>query len=138
FEQEEEDAHVTLTVVHDIQKTKGLVQSSSVSSDFTEKFLNFENVSPANNEIASLMDTIVRHEEPSGQTYTLFTVPITTIPPPPHFFNPLPQQTTPTPTSTTSEATTSFSTLPDFSSVFKFNDKVTKLETDLEEMKQVD
>nr|GEX02185.1 hypothetical protein [Tanacetum cinerariifolium] len=29
-------------------------------------------------------------------------------------------------------------TLPDFLSVFKFNDKVTKLETDLSEMKQVD
>nr|GEV33829.1 hypothetical protein [Tanacetum cinerariifolium] len=38
FEQEEEDAH---------------------------KLLNFENVSPADNEIASLMDTTVRNEEPS-------------------------------------------------------------------------
>ncbi|GJW83164.1 hypothetical protein Tco_0156309, partial [Tanacetum coccineum] len=138
FEQEEEDAHVTLTVVHDTQQTEGPMQSSSVSSDFTEKLLNFENVSPADNEIASLMDTIVRQEEPSGHTSTLFTVPITTIPPTPHFFNPLPQQTTPTPTPTTSEATTSFPTLPDFSSVFKFNDRVTKLETDLSKMKQVD
>ncbi|GJY22502.1 hypothetical protein Tco_0396160 [Tanacetum coccineum] len=114
FEQEEEDAHVTLTAVHDTQKTE------------------------ANNEIASLMDTSVRHEEPSGQTFTLFTVPITTIHPPPHFFNPLPQQATPTPTPTTLEATTSFPALPDFSSVFKFNDRVTKLKTDLSEMKQVD
>ncbi|GKA30538.1 hypothetical protein Tco_0716843 [Tanacetum coccineum] len=135
---EEEDAHVTLTAVHDTQKTEGPMQSYSVSSDFTEKLLNFENVSPADNEITSLMDTIVRHEEPSGQTSTLFTVPITTIPPTPHFFNPLPQQTTPTPTPTNSEATTSFPALPDFSSVFKFNDRVTKLETDLSEMKQVD
>ncbi|GJR74987.1 hypothetical protein Tco_0087352 [Tanacetum coccineum] len=114
FEQEEEDAHVTLTAVHDTKKTE------------------------ANNEIASLMDTSVRHEEPSGQTFTLFTVPITTIHPPPHFFNPLPQQATPTPTPTTLEATTSFPALPDFSSVFKFNDRGTKLETDLSEMKQVD
>ncbi|GJW76154.1 hypothetical protein Tco_0137836 [Tanacetum coccineum] len=57
FEQEEEDAHVTLTTVHDTKKTVGPMQSSSVSSDFTEKLLNFENVSPADNEIASLMDT---------------------------------------------------------------------------------
>ncbi|GJS25665.1 hypothetical protein Tco_0454297 [Tanacetum coccineum] len=77
------------------------MKSSFVSFDFIEKLLNFENVSPANNEIASLMDTIVCHDEPS-------------------------------------EATTSFPTLLDFSSVLKFNDKVTKLETDLEEMKQVD
>ncbi|GJR72269.1 hypothetical protein Tco_0084634 [Tanacetum coccineum] len=118
------------------------MQSSSVSSDFTEKLLNFENVSPADNEIASLMDTTVRHEEPSGHTSTLFTVPITviltTIPPPAHFFNPLPQQATPTPTPTTSEATTLFPALLDFESVFKFNDRVTKLEIDLSEMKQVD
>ncbi|GKD75767.1 hypothetical protein Tco_1334049 [Tanacetum coccineum] len=69
--------------------------SSSVSFDFIEKLLNFENVSPADNEIASLMDTTVHTKEPSGQTSTLFTVPITviltTIPPPPHFFNPFPQ-----------------------------------------------
>ncbi|GKF65102.1 hypothetical protein Tco_0188550, partial [Tanacetum coccineum] len=69
FEQEE-DAHVTLTTIHDTQKTEGLMQSSSVSSDFTEKLLNFKNVSPADNEIASLMDTTVYNEEPSGQTST--------------------------------------------------------------------
>ncbi|GJW90210.1 hypothetical protein Tco_0167763 [Tanacetum coccineum] len=48
------------------QKTEGPMQSSSVSSDFTEKLLNFKNVSSADNEIASLMDTTVRHEEPSN------------------------------------------------------------------------
>ncbi|GKA01607.1 hypothetical protein Tco_0674272, partial [Tanacetum coccineum] len=115
FEQEEEDAH---------------------------KLLNFENVSPVDNEIDSLMDTTVHTKEPSGQTSTLFTLPITviptTIPPPPHFFNPLPQQTTPTPTPTTSKATTAVPALPDFASVFRFNDRVTNLERDLSEMKQVD
>ncbi|GJX39985.1 hypothetical protein Tco_0254975, partial [Tanacetum coccineum] len=104
-----EDAHVTLTAIHDTQKIEVPMQSSSVSSDFTKKLLNFENISPTDNEIASLMDTTVHHEEPSGQTYSLFTVPITvipeitsafttTIPPPPPSFNPLPQQATPTPT----------------------------------------
>ncbi|GJS01385.1 hypothetical protein Tco_0317893 [Tanacetum coccineum] len=68
FEQEEEEeAHVTLTTVHDIQKTEGPMQSSFVSSDFTEKLLNFENISPADNKIASLIDTTVHHEEPSAQ-----------------------------------------------------------------------
>ncbi|GJV51995.1 hypothetical protein Tco_1447736 [Tanacetum coccineum] len=135
--------------VHDTQKTEGPMESSSVSSDFTEKLLNFENVSPANNEIASLMDTIVHHEEPSDQTSSLFTVPITvipeitstfttTIPLPPPPFNPLLQQATPTPTPKFSEATTSFLALLDFSYVFKFNDRVTNLERDLSEMKQVD
>ncbi|GKB05106.1 hypothetical protein Tco_0833301 [Tanacetum coccineum] len=36
------------------------------------------------------------------------------------------------------QATTSFPSLPDFSSVFKFNDRVTNLEKNLSEIKQVD
>nr|GEX46713.1 hypothetical protein [Tanacetum cinerariifolium] len=43
YKDEEEDAHVALTVVHDTQKTE------------------------ADNEIASLMDTTVHHEEPSSR-----------------------------------------------------------------------
>ncbi|GJY90713.1 hypothetical protein Tco_0505909 [Tanacetum coccineum] len=89
FEQVEEDAHVTLTPVLDTQKTDEPVQSSSVSSDFTSKLLNLENPSPANNEIASLMDTIARHA--------------TTVP-----------------------------------EITSFNDRVTNLEKDLSEIKQVD
>ncbi|GKD40537.1 hypothetical protein Tco_1260744 [Tanacetum coccineum] len=42
------------------------MKSSSVSFDFTNKLLNFENVSPADNEIAFLMDTTIPHEEPSN------------------------------------------------------------------------
>ncbi|GKE84288.1 hypothetical protein Tco_1558030, partial [Tanacetum coccineum] len=45
FEQEEEDAHVTLTPVLDTQKTGGPTQSSSVSSEFTSKILNLDNPS---------------------------------------------------------------------------------------------
>ncbi|GJW06160.1 hypothetical protein Tco_1568583 [Tanacetum coccineum] len=55
------------------------MQSSFVSSDFTDKLLNFKNISPANDVIASLMDTTVRHEETSSQTSSLYTVPITVI-----------------------------------------------------------
>ncbi|GJT58255.1 hypothetical protein Tco_0993309 [Tanacetum coccineum] len=142
FKQVEEDAHVTLTPVLDIQITDEPVQSSSVSSDFTRKLLNLENPSLADNEIASLMDTTVRHEEPGSQTSPLYTIPITvvfeityvcitTIPLPPPFFNPPLQQATPTLTPTTSEATTSFPLLLDFSYVFKFNDRVTNWEKDL-------
>ncbi|GKA25988.1 hypothetical protein Tco_0712097, partial [Tanacetum coccineum] len=76
FEQVEEDAHVSLTLVLDTQKTDELVQSSSVSSDFTSKLLNLENPSLAENEIVSLMDTTIRHEEPRSQTSTLYIVPI--------------------------------------------------------------
>ncbi|GJW41281.1 hypothetical protein Tco_0067126 [Tanacetum coccineum] len=116
---EEKDAHVTLTAVHDTQNTE------------------------ADNQIASLMNTTVR------QTSSFFTLPIivipkitstftTTILPPHPFFNHVPQQATPTPTLTASEVTTSFPTLLDFAFVFNFNDRVTNLEKDLSEMKQVD
>nr|GEU33764.1 hypothetical protein [Tanacetum cinerariifolium] len=135
FEQEEEDAHVTLTPVLDTHKDDEPVQSSFVSSDFTSKLLNLENPSPADNKIASLMETSARHATKVPKITSSFT---TTIPPPPLFFNPLPQQATPTPTPITSEATTSFPSLLDFSSVFRFNDRVTNLEKDLSEIKQVD
>nr|GEV71314.1 hypothetical protein [Tanacetum cinerariifolium] len=77
FEHVDEDAHVTLTAVHDTQKIEGLMQSYSVSSNFTYKLLNFENASPANNVIASLMDIIVHHEETSSHTSSLYIVPVT-------------------------------------------------------------
>ncbi|GJZ85861.1 hypothetical protein Tco_0651200 [Tanacetum coccineum] len=135
FKQLEEDAHVTLTLVLDTQKADEPVQSYSVSSDFTRKLLNLENPSPADNEIASLMDTTTHHTTVVPEITFVFTI---TIPPPHPFFNPLTQQATPTPTPTTSEATTSFPSLLDFSSIFKFNDRVTNLEKDLLEIKQVD
>ncbi|GJX93143.1 hypothetical protein Tco_0347729 [Tanacetum coccineum] len=52
------------------------MKRSSVSSNFTSKLLNLENISPADNEIASLMDTTVHHAKPSSQTSSLHTVPI--------------------------------------------------------------
>nr|GEV29270.1 hypothetical protein [Tanacetum cinerariifolium] len=108
-------------------KTEGLMQSSSISSDFTEKLLNFENVSLVDNEIGSLMNTTVRHEELSSKTSTLYTIPVTiileitfafniTIPPPHPSFNPLLQQATPTPIA--SKVTNSFPALPDFVYVY--------------------
>ncbi|GKC33588.1 hypothetical protein Tco_1045972, partial [Tanacetum coccineum] len=53
FQQEEEDAHVTLTTVHETQKTAGREQSSFVSSDFTSKLLNLDNTPPCLNEARS-------------------------------------------------------------------------------------
>nr|GEV93254.1 retrovirus-related Pol polyprotein from transposon TNT 1-94 [Tanacetum cinerariifolium] len=114
FEQVEEDAHVTVTPVLDTQKTAEPVQSSLVLFDFTRKLLNLESPSLGDNEIASLMDTIVYHEEPRSQKSSHYTVPITTtpdvtsiftttIPVPYPFFNPLSQQATPTLTPITSE-----------------------------------
>nr|GFD29566.1 hypothetical protein [Tanacetum cinerariifolium] len=56
FQQEEEDAHVSLTYVLETQKTGCPTQSSSISSDFTSKLLNLDNPSPTDTMIASLID----------------------------------------------------------------------------------
>nr|GEW15375.1 hypothetical protein [Tanacetum cinerariifolium] len=96
FVHEEEDAHVTLTTVHD--KTKGPLKSSFVSSDFTSKLLNLDDSSL---NINSLMDTSI--------------VP---LPPPP--VNPsshlttIPQQQTPDSTTTKTNPTMTFPEIPNF------------------------
>ncbi|GKB46173.1 hypothetical protein Tco_0896926, partial [Tanacetum coccineum] len=94
FEQEEEDAHL----------------------------LNLENPSPADNEIASLMETSARHATTIPEITFGFT---TTTPPPTLFFNPLLQQQTPTFTTTTStNPTVTLPEIPNFESVFKFDQKM--------------
>nr|GEU56810.1 hypothetical protein [Tanacetum cinerariifolium] len=125
---EEEDDEITKELHKDVN-----VNLRNEDANITDA--DQENPSPADNEIASLIDTTARHATKVSEITSVFT---TTIPLPPPFFNPLPQQATPTPTPTTSIATTSFPSLPDFSSVFKFNDRVTNLEKDLLEIKQVD
>nr|GEV80635.1 hypothetical protein [Tanacetum cinerariifolium] len=135
FEQEEEDAHMTLTPILDTHKTGGLTQSSFVSSDFTRKILNLDNPSPADNEIASLMDTIAHHATTIPKITSNFTTHTHSLP---LFFNPLSQQATPTLISTASETTTSHPALLDFAYVFKFNERIFNLEKYLSEMKQVD
>nr|GEX23934.1 hypothetical protein [Tanacetum cinerariifolium] len=135
FEKEEEDAHATLTPVLDTQKTKGPIQSSYVSFDFTSKLLNLDNPSLSDNEIASLMDISAYHATVILEITSSFTTPTPPLPP---FFNPLSQQATPTLTPTALESTTLLPALPDFAFVFKFNERVTNLEKDLSEIKQVD
>ncbi|GJS94242.1 retrovirus-related pol polyprotein from transposon TNT 1-94 [Tanacetum coccineum] len=139
FEQVEEDAYVTLTPVIDIQKTGDPTQSSSVSSDFISKLLSLDNPSPADNEIASLMDTIAQHATVVPKIISSFTI---IVPPPPPFLHPLQQEATPTPTPTTFTTTTSTNPtatllkIPNFSSVFKFDQRVSALKSEMYELKQ--
>ncbi|GJV06996.1 hypothetical protein Tco_1344652 [Tanacetum coccineum] len=114
----EDDAHVTLKSAHFTQKTEGPLHTSSVSSDFTTQFLILDNVPQADNEIISMMNVKVRHEEPSNQTPLFLTILVTIIPETStvstttiplfiHPFTPLPQLSTSTPI----EATTSLPVL---------------------------
>nr|GFC47806.1 hypothetical protein [Tanacetum cinerariifolium] len=71
------DAHVTLSTVP--QKAEDPVISSSHSSNFTAKFLNFSDIPHTDAEIVSPMDVHVHHEVPSQQTPILLTVPVYVI-----------------------------------------------------------
>ncbi|GJT34109.1 retrovirus-related pol polyprotein from transposon TNT 1-94 [Tanacetum coccineum] len=100
-----ENAHVTLT---SSQKTESLKQSSSISSNFSSKFLILDNAPPVVDEVASIMNVKNRQEESSTQAPSFFTMPLTAIPEistahtitaPPiiSMITPLPQLTTPSP-----------------------------------------
>ncbi|GJT47714.1 hypothetical protein Tco_0973871 [Tanacetum coccineum] len=139
-----EDAHVTLSIIS--QKTEVLVTSSSYSSDLASKFLKFLDILNTDVEIVSLMDVHVHHEVPNQQTPTLLTVHVsaitdsslvypTVIPQSLPSFTPPPQQSTSIPPPIT-EATNPQYTLPNFASVFQFNNRVTALEKEVAELKK--
>ncbi|GJV63649.1 hypothetical protein Tco_1474477 [Tanacetum coccineum] len=122
YEQVEDDAHVTLTVAHVTHKT----------------------------EVVSMMNVKVRHEEPSTRTPSFLTIPVTvipetstaaapTIPPTTPPITPLTQQSkpTPTPAPTTETTTTIILALPDLSSLFGFDQRVSILKKELSQLKQV-
>ncbi|GKE44902.1 hypothetical protein Tco_1472186, partial [Tanacetum coccineum] len=123
------DAHVTLTVVPPIVQQ----QSCSVSSDLVSKFIN---PSPDTG-----IDSILN---PNIQSHTLVNVPVsitaetpssdTTIPPPPIPIN-QPLQQTPESTTTTIPTTT-LPDIPNFTSLFQFEQRVSTLETKMFEFKQ--
>ncbi|GJS85617.1 hypothetical protein Tco_0752158 [Tanacetum coccineum] len=117
-EEGKEDAKMT-------DKTEVPLHSSSISSDFANQFLNLDNAPPVDNEVVSMMNFKVHHEEPSTQNLSLLTIPVTSTP-------------TPTPAPTTETTTTSIPTLPDISSLFGFDQRVSILERDLSQLKQVD
>ncbi|GJT55263.1 hypothetical protein Tco_0990317 [Tanacetum coccineum] len=113
-----EDAYVTLSTIP--QKTEVPVISSSHSSDLAAKFLNFSDIPYTDAEIVIFDSSLV------------FS---TVIPQSLPSFTPPPQQSTSTPPPTT-DATNPPSTLPDFASVFHFNNRVTTLEKEVVELKK--
>ncbi|GKD10771.1 hypothetical protein Tco_1190456 [Tanacetum coccineum] len=139
YKQVIEDAHVTPT---SSQKTEGSKQSSSVSSDFASKFLNLDNVPPVIDEVASMMNVKTPHEESSTQAPPNLSIHVTAIPETSTVhvttvtliiqpFSSIPQMTTSTPVPTTEPTTSSILALPDFASLFGFNQRVSALEQEL-------
>ncbi|GKA42761.1 hypothetical protein Tco_0735421, partial [Tanacetum coccineum] len=138
-----DDAHVTISTV--TKKTEVPVTSSSHSYDLASKFLNFLDIPHADAEIVSPLDVHVHHEVPSNQTPTLLFVPFSVIPKSSPVFTAIPKSlpsltpppllTTPTPPPTIA-TTNPLSTIPDFASVFQFNDRITTLEKEVVELKK--
>ncbi|GJW37971.1 hypothetical protein Tco_0060891 [Tanacetum coccineum] len=119
YEQVIKDAHVTLT---SSQKTKGSKQSFSVSSGIASKFLNLDNIPPVIDEVASMMNVKTPHEELCNQAPLNLSV----------------LMTTPTHVPTTEPKTSSIHALPDFTSLFRFDQRVSALEQELSQVKQID
>ncbi|GJU95942.1 hypothetical protein Tco_1320698 [Tanacetum coccineum] len=124
-----EDAHVTLTAA-----TPVVQQQSSSVSDLVSKF-----ISPTTDEG---IDSILN---PRTESTTLVNVPIsvatetpatTTTIPPPLFPVTQSSQQTPVTTTTTTYPSTTPPPIPNFASLFGFNQRVTALESDLSKLKQ--
>ncbi|GKB83359.1 hypothetical protein Tco_0950254 [Tanacetum coccineum] len=60
------------------QKTEVLLPSSSISSDYAAKFLNFDNIPLADTKFVSMLDSNVQHEV--LRTSPLLTIPVSVIP----------------------------------------------------------
>nr|GEV43223.1 hypothetical protein [Tanacetum cinerariifolium] len=138
------------------QKTEAPIPSSSISSDYGAKYLNFNNIPSANTEVISMMDIIVRHEVP--RTSPLLTIPVSVIPKhivvnQPETFTtasattissllfslfPHLQQSTPIPTPTKIKATTSTIAVPESKTLYVLHQRIIDLEKDVKELKNVD
>ncbi|GJT51718.1 hypothetical protein Tco_0977875 [Tanacetum coccineum] len=135
---QEEGTNATMTNIQQGNENKEIIQ---VIED-----AHFSDIPTIEAETVSPLDVPVHHEVPSQQTPTLLTVPVpvisesspvftTVIPQSLQSFTPPPLMSTPTPPPTT-EATNPSSTLPDFESVFQFNNRVTTLEQEVAELKK--
>nr|GEZ98478.1 hypothetical protein [Tanacetum cinerariifolium] len=107
------------------QKTEVLLLSSSISSDYAAKYLNFDNTSPVDTKVVFMLDVNVQHEVPRTSpllSILVFVIPEHNVINPPETVTtalattissflsslfPHLQQTTSSPTPTTTEATTS-------------------------------
>nr|GEW06350.1 hypothetical protein [Tanacetum cinerariifolium] len=123
----------------DHNKTESLKQSSFSSSDFASKFLILDNVPPMVDEVSSMMNIKNHQEKSTTQAPSLFTVPetailkistayTTTAPPTILMITPLPHLTTPPPAPITVSTATLIPILLDFSSLFRFDQRVSTME----------
>ncbi|GJW26339.1 putative reverse transcriptase domain-containing protein [Tanacetum coccineum] len=148
-DQVKDDAQAIVTTTLATQKTEVPLESSSILSDYATKFLNFDNIPPADTKITLMMDIKVHHEDLSSQTSSLFIVPVlvipespttqaTTIPPPIPPFILFQQQSTPIPTPTITEATISTINALDSTTLTAIHQRLSDLENKFKTLRNVD
>ncbi|GJY71883.1 hypothetical protein Tco_0475586 [Tanacetum coccineum] len=144
FDEEEydelyKDVNMTLNVVENKKEGEGDADMTDAAQEDVSqenKFLNLDNVPPADNEVTSMMNVKVSHEESSIQAPPLLTIHVmaipitstvaaTSVPSTITLITPIPQMSTPTPVPTTEPTTSSIPVLPDFASLFRFDQRVT-------------
>ncbi|GJV55970.1 hypothetical protein Tco_1456975 [Tanacetum coccineum] len=133
-----------------------LSSSHSVSSTYTNAFLNLENLHSTETEVVSMMDINVQHKV--LRTSPLLTIPVSVIPkhtvvnryktvtttPSTTITSllsslfPYLQQSIPIPTPTNIEATTSTILVPESETLSTLHQRITDLEKDVKELKNVD
>ncbi|GJR68552.1 hypothetical protein Tco_0014617 [Tanacetum coccineum] len=155
FEEEDDDLYKDVDVrslgVEQEKERKGDEEMTDANQNVSQenKVLILDNVSPVVDEVASIMNVKNRKEESSTRAPSLFIVPetaipetstahATTVPPTISMITPLPQLMKPSHASITVPTTTSIPALPDFSSLFGFDQRVSTLETELSQLKQAD
>ncbi|GKC32782.1 hypothetical protein Tco_1040076 [Tanacetum coccineum] len=78
-DQVKDDAQATIIVALATQKTEVPLQSSSISSDYATKFLNFDNIPSGETKSISMIDIKVQHEDPKATTSTTTATDSTTL-----------------------------------------------------------
>ncbi|GJU82058.1 retrovirus-related pol polyprotein from transposon TNT 1-94 [Tanacetum coccineum] len=73
-DQVKDDAQAIVTAAPATQKTEVPLPSSSISSDYAAKFLNFDNIPSADTKIILMMEIKVQHEDPIQVSETLSTI----------------------------------------------------------------
>ncbi|GJS55579.1 hypothetical protein Tco_0628941 [Tanacetum coccineum] len=71
------DVNISLKDAEPANKEKGPIISSSISSDYVTKYLNFDNIPSIDTKVVSMLDINVQHEDPC--TSPLLTIPVFVI-----------------------------------------------------------
>ncbi|GJY54499.1 hypothetical protein Tco_0446163 [Tanacetum coccineum] len=116
-DEEKDDEEMTVAG----HKTEVPLPSSSISSDYAAKFLNFDNIPSADTKVVSIHNCL------SNNNF----FPLSSL-------FPSLQKSTPIPTPTTTEATTSTTIVPDSETLNAIRQRITDLEKDVKELKDVD